>query len=60
MKRVASFKEKHKAMLENLLPEDEEDAFMNHDVVNVLKERDHKGRRVMIVYAGGKEIFLYI
>lgn len=54
MKRIAEFKEKHKALLENLLPEDEKDAFINHNVVNVLKDRDHKGRRVLVVNCGGK------
>ncbi|XP_044751648.1 retinaldehyde-binding protein 1 [Coccinella septempunctata] len=53
MKRVADFREKYKASLENLMPDDEKDAFMNHNVVNVLKNVDHKGRRVMIVNCGG-------
>lgn len=54
MKRIAEFKEKHKDILENLLPEDEKVAFTEHNVVNVLKDRDHKGRRVLIVNCGGK------
>lgn len=54
MKRVAEFKEKYKNLLENLVPEDEKDAFTNHNVVNVLKERDHLGRRVLLVNCGGK------
>ncbi|XP_018329677.1 clavesin-1 isoform X3 [Agrilus planipennis] len=53
MKRIADFKENNKALLDNLLPEDEKDAFVNHNVVNVLKDRDHKGRRVLIVNCGG-------
>lgn len=52
MKRIAEFKEKHKAILENLLPEDEKVAFTEHNVVNVLKGRDDKGRRVLLVNAG--------
>nr|CAH7740992.1 unnamed protein product [Callosobruchus chinensis] len=43
MKRIADFKESHKDILENLLPEDEKTAFTEHNVVNVLKNRDHKG-----------------
>lgn len=56
MKRVAEFKEKNADILKDLMPADEEDAFLNHDVVNILKNRDHKGRRVLIVNIGG-EIF---
>lgn len=52
MKRIADFKEKNKEFLENLMPEDEKDAFINHNVVNVLKNRDHKGRRVLLVNLG--------
>ena len=54
MKRVAEFKEKHKNLLENLLPEDEKEAFTIHDVVNVLPNRDHKGRRMLLVHCGAK------
>jgi len=54
MKRIADFKEKHKALIGNLLPEDEKNSFINYDVVNVLKNRDHKGRRVLIQNCGSK------
>lgn len=53
MKRIAEFKEKHKDLLENLVPTDEKEAFTQHNVVNVLKERDHKGRRILLVNCGG-------
>lgn len=53
MKRIAEFKEKHKNLLENLMPGDEHEAFTKHNVVNVLKERDHKGRRILLVNCGG-------
>lgn len=53
MKRIADFKEKHKDSLEGLLPESEKDAFINYNVVNVLKNRDDKGRRVLLVNCGG-------
>ncbi|XP_030752436.1 alpha-tocopherol transfer protein-like [Sitophilus oryzae] len=52
MKRIADFKEKHKNLLDNLLPEQEKEAFTQYDVVNVLKDRDDKGRRVLIVHCG--------
>lgn len=54
MKRVADFREKYKSSLENLMPEDEKESFMNHNVVNVLKDLDHKGRRVLVVNCGGE------
>ncbi|KAF2904400.1 hypothetical protein ILUMI_01777 [Ignelater luminosus] len=52
MKRIADFKEKHKNLLDNLMPADEQDGFIKYNVVNVLKDRDHKGRRVLIQNAG--------
>jgi len=53
MKRIADFKEKNKDLLANILPTDEADAFTNHNVVNVLTNRDQKGRRVLLVNCGG-------
>lgn len=52
MKRVADFRNKHAALFNDLIPSDERDAIVNHQVINVLKNRDHKNRRVMIVQAG--------
>lgn len=52
MKRIADFKEKHKATLNNLMPEDEKEAITEHNVVNILTNLDHKGRRVLLVNAG--------
>ncbi|XP_066251257.1 alpha-tocopherol transfer protein-like [Euwallacea similis] len=52
MKRIADFKEKNKAIFDNLLPQDEKQAFIENDVVNVLKDRDHKGRRILVVHCG--------
>lgn len=54
MKRIAAFREKHKDILENLLPSDEKTAFTEYGVVTVLKDRDHKGRRVLVVNSGCK------
>ncbi|XP_012522108.1 alpha-tocopherol transfer protein-like [Monomorium pharaonis] len=52
MKRVADFKVKHAALLHNLMPTDEKEAITEHNVVNVMKTKDHKNRRVMIVNCG--------
>lgn len=53
MQSIAKFRETHSNLLKDLVPEDEKDAFINHNVVNVLTERDHLGRRVLVVNAGG-------
>ncbi|KAI8428182.1 hypothetical protein MSG28_002417 [Choristoneura fumiferana] len=53
MRRIAEFKRDNASLLDNLLPDQEQDAFLNHKVVNVMKGRDHKGRRVLIVNVGG-------
>lgn len=52
MKRIADFKVKNAALLDDLMPQDERVALLENNVVNVLKGRDHKGRRVLIVNAG--------
>ncbi|XP_014472766.1 PREDICTED: alpha-tocopherol transfer protein-like [Dinoponera quadriceps] len=52
MRRVAEFKEKNAALLHNLVPSDEKDAFLNSNVVNVFTHRDHKNRRILLVNCG--------
>ncbi|XP_078046646.1 retinaldehyde-binding protein 1 isoform X1 [Augochlora pura] len=52
MRRAADFKHKNASLFENLMPSDERTAFLEHNVLNVLKGRDHKGRRVMVVNSG--------
>ncbi|KAF7992239.1 hypothetical protein HCN44_001564 [Aphidius gifuensis] len=52
MQRIADFKVKNAALLDNLMPIDEKTAIFENNVVNVLKDRDHKKRRVLIVNAG--------
>ncbi|XP_016907987.1 retinaldehyde-binding protein 1 isoform X2 [Apis cerana] len=52
MRRVAEFKEKNSSILKNLMPNDEEELITKHNVVNVIKERDHKGRRILVVQCG--------
>ncbi|XP_022128839.2 retinaldehyde-binding protein 1 [Pieris rapae] len=52
MRRVAEFKKENASLLDGLLPEHEIQPFLEHKVVNVLKGRDHKGRRVLVVNVG--------
>ena len=52
MKRIAEFKQNNASLLDNLMPFDEKKAFLENNVVNVLKGRDHKRRRVLIVNSG--------
>lgn len=52
MKSVAEFKKNNLEIIRNLMPEDERSAFVDNNIVNVLKERDHLGRRVLIVNCG--------
>lgn len=52
MKRICEFKEKYKTLIGDLMPEHEKDSFIKYNVVNVLKNRDHKGRRVLIQNCG--------
>lgn len=54
MVRIADFKEKHKDVLKNLSPEAEKEALTQHNIVNVLRDRDHKGRRILVVNSGGE------
>jgi hypothetical protein len=54
MKRAADFKHKNASLLDNLMPADEENAFLENRVVNVLVDRDQKGRRILVTYNGGK------
>lgn len=54
MRRIAEFKRDNASLLNGLEPEHEKTAFLEHKVVNVLKGRDDKGRRVLIVSVGGK------
>lgn len=52
MRRIAEFKRDYVDTLKNLMPQDEEDAFVNNQVVNVLTNLDQEGRRVLIVHCG--------
>ncbi|XP_043594012.1 clavesin-2 [Bombus pyrosoma] len=52
MKRTAEFKDKNAALLSNLMPSDEKVAMLEHNVVNAIKGRDHKNRRILVVNCG--------
>lgn len=52
MRRIAEFKRDYVTILKDLMPEQEKDAFVNNDVVNVLTNLDQDGRRVLLVNCG--------
>ncbi|XP_015173891.1 PREDICTED: clavesin-2 [Polistes dominula] len=52
IKRIADFKLKNASLINNLMPADEKVTLLEHNVVNVLKGRDDKRRRVLILNVG--------
>jgi len=52
LRRIAEFKQENLQLLKNLMPDDEKEAFVEHNIVNVLTNRDQDGRRVLIVHCG--------
>lgn len=52
MKRVAEFKEKNAAIVQDLMPSDEKSAIVDNNVVNIMTHRDHKHRRILLVNCG--------
>jgi hypothetical protein len=52
MKRVAEFKKKNAAILDNLMPADEENSLLENTVVNALADRDQNGRRILVTHSG--------
>jgi hypothetical protein len=60
MRRAAEFKLKNGSILDNLMPVDEEKSFLENNVVNVLVDRDQKGRRILVTYNGGKYLLLFL
>lgn len=52
MRRIAEFKREYSDTLKGLMPVNEEEAFINGNVVNILTNLDQDGRRVMIVHCG--------
>lgn len=52
MRRIAEFKKNNYPLMHNLCPEDEKISFTDHGIVNVLTNKDHKGRRVLLINCG--------
>lgn len=52
MRRIADFKKAHHPLMHDLFPMDEKVSFTDHEIVNVLTHKDHKGRRVLIMNCG--------
>lgn len=52
MKRIAEYRFKYKDIVANLMPGDEAITFTEHDIVNILKDRDQFGRRILVINAG--------
>ncbi|KAK9511081.1 hypothetical protein O3M35_005714 [Rhynocoris fuscipes] len=52
MERVADFKVKYANVIGNLMPDDEKKIMLEQNVVNVLVDRDQKGRRVLVANEG--------
>ncbi|XP_050530194.1 alpha-tocopherol transfer protein-like [Daktulosphaira vitifoliae] len=52
MKRLAEFRYKHQKIIANPLPSEEKNLFTDHNVVNVLVDRDHNNRRILVLNMG--------
>lgn len=52
MRRIAQFRKENCKVLENLMPDDEKKAFTETPIVNILTNKDQKGRRVLVVQSG--------
>jgi retinaldehyde-binding protein 1 len=53
MRRIAEFKKDYAKVLDNLSPEMERESFTETPTLNILTNKDQKGRRVLIVQCGG-------
>lgn len=52
MRRIAEFRKEHEKLVKGLLPEQERVAFTEGNIVSVLTNKDHLGRRVLVVNSG--------
>lgn len=52
MRRIAEFRKEHEKLVKGLLPDNEKVAFTEGNIVNVLANKDHLGRRVLVVNSG--------
>jgi len=51
-RRIAEFRKEHEKLLKGLLPEHEKKAFIEGRVINVLTNKDHLGRRILVINMG--------
>lgn len=52
LRQTAEFRRDNEKLLKGLLPEHEMIAFTEGNIVNVLPNKDHLGRRILIVNSG--------
>lgn len=52
MRQIAEFRKEHEKLIRHLLPEHEMRAFCEGNIINVLANKDHLGRRVLVVNSG--------
>lgn len=52
MRRIAEFRKEHEKLVKGLLPDHEKVAFTDGNIINVLTNKDHLGRRVLVVNSG--------
>jgi hypothetical protein len=46
LRRVAEFRKEHAQLVKGLLPEQEKEAFLSGNIANILKDKDHLGKRI--------------
>lgn len=52
LRRVAEFRKENEKLVKGLLAEHEKQVFIDGNIANILKDKDHLGRRVMILNQG--------
>lgn len=52
LKQIAQFRKEHEKILKGLLPENVKKPFVEGHCVNILIDKDHKGRRVLLMSQG--------
>lgn len=53
MRRIAEFRKENFKLIGNISPDEDKEAFIEGNVVNVLTNKDQLGRRVLMVNCGG-------
>lgn len=52
IKRIAEFRKEYSKLLKDLMPEQEKVPFTEGNIINILTNKDHKNRRVLVVNSG--------